>query len=72
MAVPAKKWVWSAVKVIDVTDPITLDWVLMFMLTVSIFAIQPSPAPTSKSPFWRIERMLIPYWKRPLAGPILL
>jgi hypothetical protein len=70
--VPAKKWVLSAVKVIEVTAPITLASLFTSIVVVAIFAMVPSPAPTRRSPFVRSERTLIPYWNRRLAGPILL
>jgi hypothetical protein len=49
------------VSAIEVTAPITLASLLTSIVEVAIFAIVPSPAPTSKSPFERSERTLIPY-----------
>lgn len=72
LLVPQKKCVESAVREIDVTDPITLASDLISMSLKPIFATLPSPAPTSKSPFASKLTQLIPYEKSLLTGPILL
>ena len=62
----------SAVKVTEVTAPITLASDFTSISLTPIFAIDPSPAPTIKSPFARIVIVLMPYEKRRLTGPNLL
>lgn len=58
--VPQKKWVESAVNEMDVTEPMTLASDLMSMSLKPIFATDPSPAPTNKSPLDRRFTQLIP------------
>lgn len=58
--VPAKKWVESAVKEIDVTDPMTLASDFINMSLYPIFATVPSPDPTNTSPLDKRLTQLTP------------